>query len=128
MPIMTIHLVEGRKSDAQMAECASAITAVASATLESVLPRMVRITFIESAARYVAQSGQTPGGSALPTVLFQLGPGRSDPAIAECIRQMTEAIGRTLDESPANIRIFIVRDPGTYFSIGGAFKFENQAK
>lgn len=127
MPIVNLTVRKGC-SDAALANCMKSLTSAIASNLENTLPRMVRVTVTEVEENRVI-SGSKEVTNCLPTAIFQLGPGRSDAAIHQCMLDMAEAIHTTLEVSLEDVRIYIAHVEGDHFAIGGKVKdFEKKVR
>jgi len=121
MPIIELTLKKSCCSDENIAACMKGITSAVADNLENTLPRMVRVTVTEVEDKYILQGGKRTPGSC-PTVMFQLGPGRSDEMIAKALKGITDAIHQHLGTPLEDIRVYLNLIPGEWFSIGGKVK------
>lgn len=120
MPIVELTIQPGSR-DEDIAACMKAITASIAGNLEKTLPRMVRVTVTEVEEKYILQGHAHPQQIA-PTVMFQLGPGRSDAMIEKTLQEIVEAIHVHLGAPEEQIRVYLNLISGDSFSIGGKVK------
>ena len=120
MPIVELTIQSGCR-DEDIAACMKAITASIAGNLENTLPRMVRVTVTEVEQKYILQGSAHPQGAA-PTVMFQLGPGRSDEMIEKTLQEIVQAIHTHLGAPEDEIRVYLNMITGDSFSIGGKVK------
>lgn len=120
MPFINMYLKQGLSPE-QTRACVREVTAAVAGSLENTLPRMVRVCIYEIPAEYMSDGGRAPDSFA-PTLILQLGPGRSDEAVQACLRAVVSAVHRTLDIPEETVRFYIERVPGSHFAIGGKLK------
>ena len=121
MPNISLYIREGC-GDAAIEACMREITAAAENTLEKTLVRMVRISVREAKTTRTYEGG-TVKDAINPTVIFNVGPGRSDGAIDSFMQQITEILHRNLGCAKEEVRGYILQ-PGKpeNFCIGGKVK------
>lgn len=124
MPFINMYVRQGIQEE-QIRQMVPAVTAAISDNLENTLPRMVRITIYEIPAAYMTDGGAEPD-TAAPTLVLQLGPGRSDEAVAKCLKAVVDAVHRTLEVPAEKVRFYVERVPGENFAIGGKLKDFNK--
>lgn len=118
MPFITLYLPKGC-DDAALEKSMREITTVGADLLENTLERMIRVTVFEANPERVYENGvQTD--KLIPTVLFRVGPGRSDEAKNEFMRQIAEILNRNLGCAKEDVRAYIMdNQEGHHFCIGG---------
>ena len=120
MPFINMYVRQGLTS-VQTRQLAGEVTSAIANTLENTLPRMVRISIYEIPAHYMRDGAEQPKTPA-PTLVLQLGPGRSDEAIDRCLDAVVDAVHWTLAVPKESIRFYVERVPGENFAIGGKLK------
>lgn len=120
MPFINLYMRRGLE-DSRAQELVRAVTAAVADNLENTLPRMVRISIYEIPESHLYAVTSAPD-SAAPTLVLQLGPGRSDEAVGWCLEAVTEAVHRTLSVPREEVRFYVERVPGENFAIGGKLK------
>ncbi len=124
MPFVNLYAKAGL-TEGQIERAVQEVTAAIADNLENTLPRMVRISFYEIPTGYFHAEPSTPD-SCTPTLVLQLGPGRSDEAVAKCVDAVAEAVSHSLDCPKADVRFYVERVPGENFAIGGKIKDFNK--
>lgn len=124
LPFINLYMRQGL-AGAQARELAERVTAAVADNLENTLPRMVRISIYEIPDSHL-YAGDCPRTSAAPTLVLQLGPGRSDEAVGRCLEAVTDAVHRALDVPREEVRFYVERVPGENFAIGGKLKDFNK--
>ncbi len=121
MPFLTIYLREGC-DDASIETCMREITAAGADTLENTLTRMIRITVKEAKANRVYENGICRD-AITPTVVFNIGPGRSDEAKNSFMNQIADILHKNLGCPKESVRGYIMEagNPNN-FCIGGKLK------
>lgn len=120
MPFVNLYVRQGISS-AQTRQLVSDVTAAIADNLENTLPRMVRISIYEIPSPYMRDGAGQPETPA-PTLVLQLGPGRSDEAVDRCLTAVVEAVHQALDTPKESVRFYVERVPGENFAIGGKLK------
>ena len=82
---------------------------------------MVRVSIYEIPAKYFYAAPSSEASRA-PTLTLQLGPGRSDEAIAKCVDAVVDAVQESLSIPREDVRFYVERVPGENFAIGGKLK------
>jgi len=119
-----MYIRQGCKAE-EIEHCVKSVTAAVADNLENTLPRMVRISIYEIPAIYMTDGGEAPD-TAAPTLVLQLGPGRSDEAIANCLSAVVEAVHQSFHVPKNKVRFYVERVPGENFAIGGKLKDFNK--
>lgn len=121
MPFVTIYLQKGC-NDAAIVKSMREITEAGASTLENTLTRMVRVSVFEAEEARVYQGG-IPVTGATPTIIFNVGPGRSQEAKNLFMAQIAEILELNLGISKESVRAYIM-DNGNpdNFCIGGQLK------
>ncbi|WP_325199186.1 tautomerase family protein [Oscillibacter sp.] len=127
MPFINLYMRRGL-TDNQARELVQTVTAAVADNLENTLPRMVRISIYEIPESHLYAGNASPDLAA-PTLVLQLGPGRSDEAVGRCLEAVTDAVHRTLSVPREEVRFYVERVPGENFAIGGKLKnFQERVK
>ncbi len=124
MPFINLYIRQGCKPE-EIERCVKSVTAAVADNLENTLPRMVRISIYEIPESYMTEGGGAPD-SAAPTLILQLGPGRSDEAVARCLSAVVEAVHQSFGVPKSKVRFYVERVPGENFAIGGKLKNFNK--
>ncbi len=118
MPFITLYLKEGC-SDASIEKCLKEITAAGAETLENTLPRMIRIK-VYDAPKARVYSGGAVTEKTNPTVVFNIGPGRSEEAKNKFMAKIADILHENLGCPKEDVRAFIYDNANpNNFCIGG---------
>ena len=120
MPFIDMYVKQGL-SDLQIRKTVESVTAAVAGNLENTLPRMVRISVYELPENCCYAQGERA-----PSLKLQLGPGRSDEAVARCIEAVVSAVHESMDIPKEEVRFYVERVPGENFAIGGKLKNFNE--
>jgi phenylpyruvate tautomerase PptA (4-oxalocrotonate tautomerase family) len=121
MPFVTMYLPEGCKDEA-LGKTMQEVTAAGENILENKLARIVRVTVLEASQNHIYQGGK-PVSDLNPTVVFRIGPGRSDGAKDAFMYRVAEIIHSNLDCPMESIRGYLMdNEKGHHFCIGGKAK------
>jgi len=120
MPTVDITLRKGCSDDA-LEKSMKEISAAAEEILENTLVRMIRVSIYEADDDMILQ-GEKEVKGIFPTVVFTIGPGRSDEARRKFGKRITEILVKNLGCPPEEIRIYLLSSVGNHFAIGGKVK------
>ena len=121
MPFVTIYLKRGY-DEAAMVKSMKEISETGADLLENTLLRMVRVTVLDAPEERVYIGGEYSEGLH-PTVIFNVGPGRSPEAKQAFMRRIAEILSKNLGCEKEDVREYILdeSDPNN-FVIGGVVK------
>lgn len=117
MPTIDITLRKGC-SDAAIEQCLLQIPREAERILENTKTRMLRVSVFE-AEPAMSFAGGAEAEGINPTVVFTIGPGRSDEAKRKYAARVTEILCENLGCKPEEVRMYILSSEGNHFAIGG---------
>lgn len=118
MPFMTIYIREGCSSEA-IEKSLKEITVAGAEILENTLPRMIRIR-VYDAPKDRVYSGGANVAELNPTVVFNIGPGRSGDAKLKFMDATAEILHKNLGCPKESVRAFVYDNANpNNFCIGG---------
>lgn len=117
MPTIDITLRKGC-SDEAIEKCLLQIPRAAEDILENTKTRMLRVSVFEAEPEMILQDRKMADGI-FPTVVFTIGPGRSEEAKKKFAQKITDILVENLKCRQEEVRVYTLSSAGNHFAIGG---------
>ncbi len=117
MPTIDITMRKGC-SDEAIEKCLLQIPRAAEEILENTKARMLRVSVFEAEPEMILQDRETADGI-FPTVVFTIGPGRSEEAKKKFAQKITDILVENLECTREEVRVYTLSSAGNHFAIGG---------